>query len=249
LLYPLWGATGIALLVFAPPLLWFASLPFLSIPNAQVRDLRGLLVGLLALLPATMMFVPVACFILLFLGRVLVASALGESHHPRWPDWELGEMFRGLWRWIVALVAGGFFGGCPAVGYWIYCGDIDFFDAVILTELSALGIVYGQFALLASILHDDPLGANPVTVLRAIRRVGWACITPAAWIIGFGGFMAVVGKVVFLVDEPAISAFAYWLFWVVGLYAMMVVLRILGLFYHRYARVLGWFRDRPRWGV
>ena len=33
-------------------------------------------------------------------------------------------------------------------------------------------------ALLASILHDDPLAANPITVLRAIRRVGWGCLAP-----------------------------------------------------------------------
>ena len=30
LLYPLWGATGVALLVLGPPLLWFISVPFLT---------------------------------------------------------------------------------------------------------------------------------------------------------------------------------------------------------------------------
>ena len=39
---------------------------------------------------------------------------------------------------------------------------------------------------------------------------------------------------------------AFWVFWVVTLYAAMVVLRCLGLFYYRQAIVLDWFPDRTR---
>jgi hypothetical protein len=53
----------------------------------------------------------------------------------------------------------------------------------------------------------------------------------------------------FEVENPALSAFLFWLFWVVALYAAMVVLRVLGLFYFAHARELGWFRDRTRWGI
>ncbi|WP_422926717.1 hypothetical protein [Singulisphaera sp. PoT] len=249
LLYPLWGATGISLLIFAPPLLWLTSLPFLSLANVPLNDLRMLLRALLVLMPATLLFMPVASFVLLLMGRFLVSSAIGETYHPRWPEWEFTEMFRGLGRWGIALIAGGFMAALPATAYWLYCGDIDLIDASILIELAAFGVVYGQFALLASILHEDPLGANPVTVLRAIRCVGWNCLRPAACAMAFVGLMTLVWKWVFWVQEPLLSAFAYWLFWALGLYAMMVVLRILGLFYHCHARKLGWFRDRPRWGV
>ncbi len=249
ILYPLWGTTGIALLVFGPPLLWFTSLPFLSLGGPSIRDDRGRLTMLFSLLPATLMLAPIASFILLLFGRVLTTSAVGEVHHPRWPEWEFSEMARGLSRWAAALVIGGFLGFTPAIAYWIYCGDIDAIDAVVLLELLAIGVVYGQTGLLASILHDDYLGANPVTVIRALIRLKGKSFTPAVCVIAGGVMIAGAWKGVFLLGDPALMAFGYWLFWVFALYAMMVVLRILGLFYHRNARVLGWFRDRPGWGA
>lgn len=249
LLYPLWGATGLALLAFLPPALWITTLPFLSVVGAPVGNLVVLLIGLLALLPAGLLLFLVGGYALLFLGRVLVSSALGEVHHPRWPDWDVSEIFRGLGRWIWAILIGGFVGGLPAVAYWIYCGDVDVFDRIILVELLALGAAYAQMALLASILHDDPLGANPITVFRAIYRVKWACLRPSL-LIGFALLLAAVGFATVLeISNPPLAAVAYWMFWVGALYGAMVVLRVLGLFYHRHARVLGWFRDRPRWGA
>lgn len=249
LLYPLWGTTGLALLIFFPPILWFVTLPFLNLltpagGNSVVRAF-----SLLSLLPAILILLPTLSFILLVLGQILVASAQGEVHHPRWPEWEPTEMFRCLWRWIWALIIGGTIGGIPAVAYWMYCGDIDLVDQIIFVELIAIGAVYAQMALLASILHDDPLGANPITVLRAIRRVGWNCVRPSL-VIGFALMLTATGMVGLLqITNPPLSAAAYWAFWVCVLYESMVVLRVLGLFYHRNARVLGWFRDRPRWGV
>ena len=62
--------------------------------------------------------------------------------------------------------------------YWMYCGDIDLLDRIIFAELFALGACYALMALLASILHEDALGANPITVIRAIRRVGWGYWRP-----------------------------------------------------------------------
>jgi hypothetical protein len=93
------------------------------------------------------------------------------------------------------------------------------------------------------------MGAHPVTVFRAIWRVGWRCIPPALVIgafvvVAFGGLAGVLQ-----IEDPATSAFAYWGFWVFVCYGTMVVLRVLGLFYHRHARALGWFRDQPGWGA
>lgn len=131
----------------------------------------------------------------------------------------------------------------------MYCGDIDLLDRIIFAELIALGACYALMALLASILHEDALGANPITVIRAIRRVGWAYGRPCL-ICGAALMLAGTALVaVFEVTNPALAALAYWLFWVFLVYEAIVVLRVLGLFYHRHARVLGWFPERPRWGV
>ena len=99
LLYPLWGATGVALLLFLPPLLWFTTLPFVT--AVQVWSAGQSLFGigvLFLLLPASIGLSAVSGYTLLFLGRVLASSAIGERHHPRWPDWDLTSIVFGLGR-------------------------------------------------------------------------------------------------------------------------------------------------------
>ncbi|SIO58750.1 hypothetical protein SAMN05444166_5797 [Singulisphaera sp. GP187] len=249
LLYPLWGETGIALLILMPPVFWLATIPLLTIVLAWgAGSVSGPLGTMLALLPSGLVLLPLGSFTLLFLGRVVTTSAVGEVHHPRWPDWDPVEMLHGIGRWIWAILVGGLLGGFPSVAYWLYCGDVDLFDAIILVELAAVGAIYGQVALLASILYDDPLGAHPGTVVRAIWRVGWAWVFPSIVIATFLTVAWYALTVLLEVQSPWLSALAYWGYWVFLCYGAMVVLRVLGLFYHRHARVLGWFRERPRWG-
>jgi len=250
LLYPLWGATGLSLLIFLPPLLWFASIPMVTMIVALSGNDSAFRIGAVLILTASGVgFGVVFGYALLFLGRVLASSAAGERHHPRWPDWELTSIAFGLGRWAWAGLVGGAVGGFPAVVYWLYCGDIDLFDAMILAELLAAGAVYALMGLLASILHEDALAANPFTVIGAIRRVGWGYAQPCL-VTGCAAVVAVtLGAAAFETQTPALAAFLFWLFWVVLLYEAMVVLRVLGLFYHAHARDLGWFRGRSRWGV
>jgi hypothetical protein len=250
LLYPLWGSSGVALLVLLPPVLWLTSIPAVWASLALSSGLFRVGLGvLLVSLPFAIPFAAVFGFTLLYLGRVAATSAIGEVHHPRWPDWELSSIFFGLGRWLWAGLVGAAVGGFPAVGYWVYCGDIDLFDALILIELLAAGAVYGLMGLLASILYEDILAANPFTVIGAIRKVGWSYAQPCL----VAGVAVVVAATVlaasFDVESPWLAAFLYWLFWFVALYEGMVVLRVLGLFYHRHARALGWFRGRTGWGV
>lgn len=250
LLYPLWADSSIALLVFLPPVFWFASIPLLTLIAAwAARGPVGGLVALLSLLPTGLILLSAGGYVLLYLGRVLIASAVGEIHPPRWPDWDISEMIRGLSRWVWAVLIGATLGGLPAVAYWMYCGDVDPLDAIILTELVAVGAVYAQVALLASILHDDPLGANPITVGLAIWRTGRGCLPPSL-LIGTFVTLAAGGIAVLLeVENPPLAALGYWAYWVFLLYGAMVAMRVLGLYYHRHARLLGWFRERPRWGA
>jgi hypothetical protein len=251
LLYPFRGATGLGLLAFFPPAFWVTSLPMISAGAALLSDKTSdtTRFGVVFLFPVVPCFALVLGYSLLFLGRVLVSSALGEVQHPRWPGWDLEEMFRGVGRWFWAVVVGVVVGGLPSLVYWLYCGDIDPLDVIVFAELLALGAVYAQMALLASILHDDPLAANPITVVRAIVRVGWSYARPClvsgfALALGVGAFLGL-----FKITHPTLAALALWAFWVLVLYLAMVALRVLGLCYHRHAWALGWFRDRPRWGV
>jgi hypothetical protein len=252
LLYPFWGAQGVVFLVVFPPILWVVSivnitvvLALLGAGGSQTVSWARLLLGLpFYTLPAA-----VLGYVLLYLGRVLASTAAGDIHPPRWPEFEFSSILFGLGRWLWAGFVGGVVGGIPAMFYWIRCGDIDLFDSIILTELLAVGSIYALMALLAAILHEDLLAANPFTVLGAIRRVGWSYAQPCL-LCGFAILPAATILVAsFKVENPAASAFLFWVFWVLALYEAMVVFRVLGLFYHRHAQVLGWFRGRTRWGV
>ncbi len=250
LLYPLWGSTGIVLLILFPPLLWITSVPFFSSIHVITTAQSGIGFAIFFLtVPSGIGFTLVLGFTMLYLGRVAASSAIGEIHPPRWPDWDLSNIVFGLGRWIWAALVGVAVGGVPATAYWISCGDVDLFDTLILIELIAVGAIYALMALLASILHEDVLAANPFTVVAAIWRSGWGYLQPCL-IAGFAALVAVVlGMASFEVESPPLAAFLFWVFWVVSLYEAMVVLRVLGLFYHKHARDLGWFRGRTGWGV
>lgn len=251
LLYPLWGATGVALLVIFPGLLWVTSLPLVS-TLLTIRTTQSVVAAsslFFLLIPAAIVFTGVLGYVLLYLGRVAASSALGEVHHPRWPDWEVSGVLFGLGRWAWAGLVGFAAGGFPATAYWLYCGDVDLFDAMILGELVALGAVYALLALLASILHEDALAANPFTVLAAVWRSGWGYAQPCLLAGAAVVVVVTLGAATFEVSHPLLGAFLFWAFWFVALYEAMVVLRVLGLFYHKHARELGWFRGRTGWGV
>ncbi len=250
LLYPLWGGTGVVLLVLFPPLLWLTSVPFVPVLIALwSTDGVPSLPAYFLLLPVFMGFMGVVSYVLLYLGGVAASSALGDLHHPRWPDWDLSSIVFGLWRWAWAGLVGVVVGGIPATAYWLYCGDVDLFDALILAELLALGAVYALMALLASILHEDALAANPITVVVAIWRSGWGYAQPCLLAGGAVVVAATLAGAAVEVENAVVSAVLFWAFWVVALYEAMVVLRVLGLFYHERAGKLGWFRGRTGWGV
>ena len=248
LLYPFWGATGVALLIIFPPILTVVSaMVFLVVGAFQFGSGLVKLMSVVWTIPIGLGLLGTCGFLLLYFGGVLSSSAVGEIHQPRWPDWEMTSIARGIGRWTVALVAGLVVGGLPSIAYWITCGDVDLFDLMILSELAAVGAIYALMALLASILHEDAMGGNPFTVFRAIRKVGFGYVEPCLVAGGAVGLAGTVLALALKLDNPLLSIIFFYGFWVVGLYETMVVLRVLGLFYRKYAKALGWFRGRTGW--
>jgi hypothetical protein len=254
LAYPLRDGPGVGLLVLFPPCLWLLSLPVFDVialvdPFSKGNWALGLLV-LPVFLPLLFSFAMTFGYVLLFLGQVLVASALGEEDHPRWPEWQPPEIAEGLARWLWAGFFGLLLGGFPVLLYWVHCGPIDWFDRIVFAELVIVGTGYGQMALAAALLHDTLLAANPYTVLRAIARIGWDYVQPCM-VSGVALMLAAAAcwAVLFTVSSFRLAAFAFWGLWVFGLYAAMVALRMLGLTYHDHAPELLWFYDRPGWAT
>jgi hypothetical protein len=254
LLYPLADGPGIALLVFFPPLLWIMSLPIFDViaflePLTRGNWALGLLV-LPIFLPMLISFALVFGYALLFLGQILVSSAMGDPDHPRWPEWNSQAISEGLGRWMWAGVVGLVIGGLPVPLYWKYCGDIDWFDRIVFAELVILGTGYAQLALAAALLHDSLVAANPLTVVLAVARLGWDYVQPClsagvALILAAG----VLGVVLFAMPDLMWAVFGLWAFWVFVLYEAMVVFRMLGLTYYCHAGELAWFSRLPKWGL
>ncbi len=207
--------------------------------------------GLLALpifFPLMFSFTMTLGYSLLILGQMLVSSAMGEADHPNWPEWNPETISEGLGRWLWAAVFGLALGGFPIVVYWINCGTIDWFDRVVFAELVIVGAGYAQMALAASLLHESVVGANPITVVVAIGRIGWDYVQPCV-VAGIAVMLAggLLWKVLFGMPTLRIAALGLWAFWVFSLYEAMVVVRLLGLTYFAHSDALIWFRSRPRW--
>lgn len=247
--YPLWDETGLALLAVLPPVLWLTSLPVIGL-LPLIFQFDGLILVLASFAtPMVFFFALVVGYTLLCLGRVLVSSALGEIDHPRLPEWDFFGILSGLGRWLWAGVVGFAVGGMPALVYWLNCGDLDLFDRIVLGELAAVGMAYVLMAMTAALLHEDVRAANPITVVQAIRRVGWAYFKPCLLAGAIIALLFFAMELTLRAPHPVLAAIGLYLFWVLVLYSGMIVLRVLGLVYHRHAAQLGWFRTRPQWGA
>ncbi len=244
--YPLWNDSGVAILVFLPPLLMATTFPLPGIARMLASGEAATMVGILWALPMFFLFAIVAGYVLLWLGRVLVSSALGEVTQPRSPVWDLEDIASGLARWSWALIIGGVVGCVPPVAYWIRCGEVDWFDRVVILELIVPGMAYAQMALVATLMHESPLAANPITVVRAIHRVGWGylypCLFTGACLVLLAAMLGVVARMA----DPLGQFVGCWAFAVASLYLAMVMLRRLGVFCFHRSVVFRWFPNQIR---
>jgi hypothetical protein len=252
LVYPLKDGPGLGLLILLPPILWFLSLPIFDIiavmqPLTKSDWALGLLI-VPVLIPVLFSFAMTFGYALLFLGHVLVSSALGEIDHPRWPEWHPADISEGICRWFWAALFGVMVGGIPVIAYWLHCGAIDWFDWVVVAGLIMMGTGYAQMALAASLLHENIIAVNPITVVSSIVHLGAAYLRPclvASMTLVLSGLG--IWGLFYKMPSMWLEALALWGYWVLTLYGAMVALRMMGLTYHAHALGLSWFRRRPRW--
>lgn len=246
--YPLWSWSSIAILIYLPPALTITSAPLPFLVGTFAGGTAFTIASLIALAPGLLMGICVWGYTLVYLGNVLISSALGEALPPRTPHFGEEDILRVLGRWFWGVIIGVGVGAVPATVWWVYCGEIDWADQLMFVNLAAVGMAYAQMALLAVLLYDDPFAANPITVVRAIRRVGWdyagVCFLSGAFLVSIVCQLSVIAQI----KETFTHILFFWLFWVNFLYGAMVVLRRLGRFCHRHRVVLEWFPERGRWG-
>jgi hypothetical protein len=252
--YPLSDGPGLGLLVIFPPILWLLSLPvfdFIAVLEPMTKSDWALgLVVVPVFIPMMFSFASIVSYMLIFLGRVLVASALGENDHPRWPELSVEDLSEGIARWFWALFMGVLVCVPPGLAFWHYHSAIDWPTGVAFGVLVFVGVGFTQMALAAALMHETITAANPVTVVSAVYRIGWGYLAPciAATLVVLVTALGVY-SLLFRMPKMWIEAVALWGFWVFFLYSGMVVLRMMGLTYNAYAMDLYWFRRRPRWAT
>lgn len=257
LLYPLRGAESLAMVAILGTAFWVSTvlipeycLGLWRDANALGTPSMGMLVILITVLPVVIALALAFIYWLQYLGRVLVASASGDTSPPRTPDRNFDGLLSGLGPWFLWLLLGGVIGLGPLAAYRLLAGD-DSWDLRIGLALVVLGLPYAQMALMLTFLHDDDFAATPGRVLGAIFQLNVAylstCLINAAAIVvvaaGFAGALALRPHLFGLYVLAGLAS-CFLLVWV-----SIVVMRILGNLYYRHRKDLRWHRKRPRWGV
>lgn len=242
-LYPFWGSSGVAMLIFITPAMMFTGMMTVTVLTIISGKSAYIVPGVVLLIPSIFGVLGASTYHMLYISRVLVASAVGEIQQPRMPSWDFDEISTELGRWFVSILAGSIVGGLPMTAYWIRCGDLDMMDRVILVELASLASAYTLMALMAAILNESPLAANPITVFQGIFSVGTSWIKPSL----VSGFVAMITFTLFMGSFMATGEVAAFLLYALAclaaVYGSIVVFRVLGLFYYHHADELGWYRS------
>ena len=254
LAYPLTDGPGLGLLFFFPPIFWVLSLPIFDL-IAVLQPLKA--DWRLGLLVVPVMVPIIFSFSMTFGYCCSFFSATCWSVVP-WARTIIRSGRNGILptspresvRWIWAAVVGLSIGAAPLALYWYNCGPIDVFDCLVFAALIMLAAGFGQMALAAAMLHENIVAANPITVVAAIVRIGWAYLWPCL-LAGISLAFTVLGVFGLLYKMPRMwmEAVALWGYWVFVLYLGMVSIRMMGLTYHAHAPDLAWFRRRPRWAT
>jgi hypothetical protein len=258
ILYPLRGAESLAVIASTSTIFWIFLILVPEYCLTVMRDAdmmgtpsMGKFVALISILPVAFLLPFAVFYWLQYIGRVLVASAMGETAPPRTPDRNFEGFFHGLSPWLSWLVLGWLVGLLPLL---LYCLSLDRLGDVSVLKgalLILLGLPYMVMALMMIFLRDDPTAATPWGVTGAMLRLGvsfWLlCLFVAAAIAVCAGTFLIM---------LLLRTHYFWVYLVLCLgwcgvvvWSSVVVMRVLGTYYYSHKESLLWNRGRPRWGV
>jgi hypothetical protein len=224
--YPLKG-DGIILLIGG-------GLLFLLLDGARYLARFALFYGLVLMLVLSVFGTG---YLVSYLRRILTSSAAGEDKMPDWPDFTdfgsdilspflqfLGTVIFCFAPALVLLIA------APADSAWL---------GWTVFALVLLGCVYFPMAFAAVAMFDNVMAVNPLLIIPSILKI------PLAYLLTITVFLAVL--VVRWLCQTFLSSVISTplLSWIVsgflGLYLLVVEVRILGLLYWNKKEELGWF--------
>ena len=214
-------------------------------------SLMGWFLVLLSILPVVFLFPFSLLYCLQYLGRVLVASAMGETRPPRTPDRNFEGFFTGISPWFIWFFLGVAVGLLPAILYsrestWTGPGQM-----LALLGLGLLGIPYMNMTLMMVFVHDHPFAATPWGVAAAIFRLGGSYVLLCLFVGSALLLLLPIVYVLWLLRDQY-----FWIYlilcmggWAAWHWLAIVIAHALGNYYYQHKDVLKWNREHPRWGV
>ena len=258
-LYPLEGAESLAAIASSSVIFWvFLTLVpeycLTLMGNADTMGVPtlGKFIALVSILPVVFLL-PFAFFYWLqYLGRVLVASAMGETIPPRLPDRNFDGFLNGMGPWLIWSVLGLVPGLLPLILYGLTLST-----ASEGSSLVALALSVARVALYRDGPDDDVFARS---FHGRDTAGGYGCHPPARRSLRKTLFNRLARR-----SRSAQGRFSsrsclrthhFWLYlvaclgcWVLVDWILVVVMRVLGTYYDRHKQALLWNRERPRWGV
>jgi hypothetical protein len=181
-------------------------------------------------------------YLMAYLRRILNASALGEDDMPDWP--EVSDYSSDIVSPFRQLIATVVFCFAPAIGLTIYAafassdGDTSWLGWATMAAL-VLGCVYFPMAFTAVAMFDSVVALNPLLIIPSIAKVlkeyvltvvMLAVVLALRWVLN--------SHLKTILPVPLLPTIISSL---LGLYLMIVEMRILGLLYRNKKHELGWF--------
>jgi len=186
-------------------------------------SLLPFLVGVFAVLPLMILFL---CYVGCYLFQVLRAAANGDD--------ELPSTNQDLFKWFVCLLIG----FAPLIFYLARLKATGSeLNSTLLWSCVGFAVFYTPMALLAAILAESLLAAEPYTVLSAIFKIPVQYFLTCLLIIA-----VMTAEVLFAKFVPSVPPFTEIFEWFVSLYTSIVVMHLLGTVYYRNRERIGWFR-------
>jgi hypothetical protein len=168
-------------------------------------------------------------YLFAFMQRIVTSSAVGEMEPPNWP--EVSDIQADIVQPFFQLAFTLAFSFLPAIAAFFLMGELAGQFAMLLS------LAYFPMALLGVAMSDSLACLNPIFVLSSIMKA------PSQYLMACFAYGAVVflyyfvKPVLYQIEIPVLPQVVLWF---ILLMALMIQMRILGVFYYLNREKLGW---------
>jgi len=173
-----------------------------------------------------------------YLQCVLNGAVAGDPPTVVWPGRQFHIALRYSASWAYCFLAGPGPLLMAATFYWVYCGEMEFLDWLILAQVGILATGYFLFALLALTRSKHLYDVNPLRIARLVHALGYrsaVAVLLASWLAYEHGRL-----ILFAVGEAHEDAFAGWfllmMYWLSALASFAFLLRLVGWWCHEHVQ-------------